>query len=104
MATLMSKPPKITRPTKPPLILLPEGDTLIGDVGLIHEKLVGRTVIAWAKLEAAMGDLVWFMLGVNMDVGRFVTSRMEANSIIRMLRDIAPIKLTEEKWHVLSPI
>jgi hypothetical protein len=100
----MIKPPKVPRPVKPPIQPPRTDDQLNDSVGLIHEKLIGRLVIAWSKLESTMGDFIWDLLGVEMRLGRFVTGRMDATAMIKMLRDIAPLRLSENHWHRLSPL
>lgn len=100
----MAKPPKTPRPQKPAAAPPVENDWITPGVGMIQEKLIGRTVIAWAKLEAAMGRFVWLGFGLDMSTGRIITSRMDATSLIRTLRDLGPLKLREDQWFKLSSI
>ncbi|MBW0004301.1 MAG: hypothetical protein JO216_12510 [Hyphomicrobiales bacterium] len=52
-----------------------------------------------------MGDLIGFLLGdLEFALARAVTSRLDATSMIRMLRYLAAISLSENHFHKLSPI
>jgi hypothetical protein len=100
----MSKPPKTPRPKKSPVLPPRENDQLILTIGMAHEKLIGRVAVSWSRLEGAMEDLIWHLLGLKIGLGRIVTSRMDATGKIRMLREVGELTLTEYQWHKLSPI
>jgi hypothetical protein len=47
-------------------------------VSLRHERLVGRAIISWSRLEAAIQDIIWVILDVPLEDGRIITARMDA--------------------------
>jgi hypothetical protein len=100
----MGKPPKTPRPAKSQIQPPRENERVLYGVGLIHEKLIGRTVIAWSKLEDSLGDLIWFLLKADIPIGRTITARMDAVGLVRMLRDLGEVALAEAEFHRLSPI
>jgi hypothetical protein len=53
-----------------------------------HEKLLGRFVVEWSKLEAVMDDLIWKFLNIPIEYGRIVTSHLDANGKIKLLRQL----------------
>jgi hypothetical protein len=65
---------------------------------MTHERLIGRIVVAWSKLEGAMEDLIWQLLGIGIEQGRVITSRLDAVTKIRMIRALAEPALTEPQW------
>jgi hypothetical protein len=67
------------------------------------ERLIGRAVTAWSKLEACMEDFIWSLLNVPIEQGRIVTLRTDAVGKIRMLRGLGELVLTEAQFHKLSP-
>jgi hypothetical protein len=67
-----------------------------------HERLIGRVVVAWSKLEGAMEDLIWQLLGLDIEQGRVITSRLDAVAKIRMIRSLGEPALTEPQWLSLS--
>jgi hypothetical protein len=56
------------------------------DVYLIHQKLIGRLVLSWSLLEGSMQTLIWTFLNLSMSDGRIITSRLDAASMIPILR------------------
>jgi hypothetical protein len=100
----MSKPPKIPRLPKPQVAPARGDEELILTIGLNHERLIGRIVVAWSKLEGVMEDLIWHFLGLQIEQGRVVTGRLDAVAKIKMIRALGEPKLAEALWHQLSPI
>jgi hypothetical protein len=99
----MLKPPKILRRKK--LHLPPrENDQLNLTIGLIQEKLIGRVVVAWSRIERVMEEFIWVLLKLNVESGRIVTTRLDAVVKIKMLRQLGEIELEEAHFHKLSPI
>jgi hypothetical protein len=100
----MTKPPKTPRPQKPPI--QPPDPNHVSDptIGLVQEKLIGRAVVEWAKLEACMGDAIQELACMEFEVGRIFTARMDATSLLRTLREIGSLKLSESDFHALSQI
>jgi len=66
-------------------------DDLILTIGLNTEKIIGRVVVEWSRLEGVMEDFIWHFTG-----------RLDATAKIRMLRALGELKLREQRWHVLS--
>ena len=78
----------VKRPEKPP-IKPPQPDLGVQyDLPISQEKLIGRVVVEWAKLEGALDDIIWRFLNIPMEYGRIVTSRMDANAKIAMIRSL----------------
>jgi hypothetical protein len=100
----MEKPPKTPRPKKPPIQPAIPGDDVSGSIGLIQEKLIGRAVVEWAKLEACMGDAITRLFGLEFEYGRLIVSRMDATALIKTLRDAGALRLPQEKFNKLSVI
>ena len=100
----MEKPPKTSRPKKPPIQPAVPGEEFTGTIGLIQEKLIGRAVVAWAKLEACMGDAITRLLGLDFEFGRLIVSRMDATLLIKTLREVGALRLPQKDFHILSVI
>ena len=100
----MAKPPKVPRPVKPPIQPPRPGQIADPTIGLIQEKLIGRTVVEWSKLEACMEDGIWHLLNVPIETGRILTARLDAVVKIRLLRELGERLLPESNWHELSQI
>jgi hypothetical protein len=100
----MAKPPKTPRPQKPPILPARADHVINPTIGLIQEKLIGRAVVEWAKLEACMGDAIQKMLGLDFEYGRIVTGRLDATNLIRMLREVGNLYFEEADFHSLSTI
>jgi hypothetical protein len=99
----MASPPKFLRPQKPPI--LPPDATIEHNptVSLQYERLIGRAIIAWSKLEACMEDFIWSLLKIDLEQGRVITGRVDAVGKIRMLRELGRLELPELMFHRLSP-
>jgi hypothetical protein len=63
-----------------------DGQTVRPTLGLIQEKLIGRFVWYWSKLESSMEGLIWEFFDVDIEYGRVITSRMDASIRIQTLR------------------
>jgi hypothetical protein len=100
----MTKPPKTPRPIKPPIQRADPSDVGDPTIGLIQEKLIGRAVVEWAKLEACMGDAIGKLLNLEFQYTRLITARMEAVALLRLLRDVGELRLEESDFHKLSVI
>lgn len=79
----------VKRPQKP-LILPPDPNITAIDhtLPMSHEKLIGRFVVEWSKLEATMDDLIWKFLNIPFEYGKIVTSHMDATGKIKILRQL----------------
>jgi hypothetical protein len=100
----MTKPPKIPRPQKPSVRPYPGNIEADPTIRMQTERLIGRSVVAWSKLEACLEDFIWELLALPIEKGRHITTRLDAVNKIKMLRSIGEIELVEADFHRLSPI
>lgn len=99
----MPKPPKILPRKKTQLP--PRGnDQLNLTIGLVQEKLIGRVVVEWSRLEGVMAEFIWILLRLNVDSGRIITTRLDAVAKVKMLRQLGEIELEETYFHKLSTV
>jgi hypothetical protein len=63
-------------------------DPIFETISLSQERLLGRFVVEWAKLENTLDDLIWHFFDLPIAYGRIVTSRMDATGKITMLRPL----------------
>jgi hypothetical protein len=99
----MATPPKFPRPPKPPIRPRDPDLEAVPTVSLQFERLIGRVIIAWSKLEASMEDLIWSLLDLEIENGRVMTARVDAVGKIRMLRELGRQEMPEQMFHRLSP-
>ena len=100
----MAAPPKFPRPQKPTVLPAKPGQTVNPTVSMLTERLIGRVIVAWSKLEACMDDFIWALLGVPIERGRIITVRMNAVRKIQTLRQLGGLVLSKSKFHELSPL
>jgi hypothetical protein len=98
----MAAPPKFPRPQKPPVLPPDPKQEVEPTVSPQYERLIGRTIAAWSKLEACMEDFIWSLLKVEIEQGRVMTARVDAVGKIRMLRELGHLELPEAMFHRLS--
>jgi hypothetical protein len=55
---------------------------------MMQERLIGRIVVVWAKLEGMLNDLIWAIQGKEMVDGRSETERMQIRDLIKTLRSL----------------
>jgi hypothetical protein len=94
----MARRNKASRAEKPPLQDFGEGIFVSKYVSPNHERLLGRLVVAWSRLEAVMGDLIWVILGVDAEDGRVITARMDARTKLQWLRVYLKRCLSEDSF------
>jgi hypothetical protein len=66
--------------------------------------LIGRVVVEWAKLEAAMQDAIWNILNVPLEDGRVLTARMDARIKLQWLRTFSQRHIFGDELTNLSEI
>jgi hypothetical protein len=71
---------------------------------MLTERLIGRAIVAWSKLENCIDDFIWALLAIPIEQGRIITVRMDAVRKIQALRRLGELVLLTEKFHTLSPI
>ena len=84
-------------PQKPP-IQKPHPDQHV-DPKISDEQidLIGRVVISFSKLEAALEDTIWFFLKIDDEDGRIVTKRLDAETKIQLVRALATRHIANEE-------
>jgi hypothetical protein len=91
---VIKRPQKQKKPTPLPA---KAGQSLDGLVSLIQEKLIGRTIVSWSKLEAAIDQTIWRFLNLEMENGRKFTTPMNAERKVVFLRLLAETYLNGEQ-------
>lgn len=83
------------KPPKPsaPLII---DSNISPDISMQQERLIGRVVVAWSKLEQAMHGVIWALLDMDPDDGRIVTGKQDAKHKIAILRGLGKKHLSEQ--------
>ena len=82
-------------PQKPPIQKLGPNQHLDPKISDEQIDLIGRVVISFSKLEAALEDTIWFFLKIDEEDGRIVTKRLDAEFKIQMLRALAARHITD---------
>jgi hypothetical protein len=57
-------------------------------VGIGQERLIGRAVVIWARLEASLHDLIWTIQGKGLAEGREETEKHLVGRLLKELRKI----------------
>ena len=57
-------------------------------VGIGQERLIGRAVVVWARLEAVLHDLIWTIRGKGLAEGREETEKHLVGRLLKELRKI----------------
>jgi hypothetical protein len=73
-------------------------------ISMMQERYIGRMMVSWALLEAAMQDLIWHLLKIPMSDGRIMTQRMNAEIKIKWLHSFAKKHLEPEQLTVMKEI
>ncbi len=95
---------KIPRPPKPPITTLRADQHTTSDVSLTHEKLIGRLLSSWSRLEQEMENLIWHFLELRVEYGRTITAKMDTNSRIQLLRLLAKLEFEKDELEELNGI
>ena len=64
-------------------------------VGIGQERLIGRAVVIWARLEANLHDLIWTIQGKGLAEGREETEKHLIGRLLKELRKIGSGSSTE---------
>ena len=88
---------------------LPEGPPLQdGDadpfVSMQQERLIGRLIAAWSRLEGVMQDTIWTLLNVDSEDGQILTARADANRKIQWIRALAKRHLSGDRQATLLQV
>jgi hypothetical protein len=99
-----SKPPRRPRRTKPPVEPIGDNPQYNPEVSLQQLRLIGRVIVRWGKMEAALDDLIWHLLDLHPDIGRLLTNKMDASRKIQLIRTLAEICMPQDMFFALSPV
>jgi hypothetical protein len=64
-------------------------------VGIGQERLIGRAVVVWARLETSLHDLIWTIQGKGLAQGREETEKHLIGRLLQELRKIGSGSSTE---------
>ena len=81
---------------KPPVQKLRPDQYVDPGVSDAQIDMIGRVIISFSQLEAALEDTIWFFLNLEEADGRIVTTRLSAVAKVQMLRALAPNRITDE--------
>jgi hypothetical protein len=56
------------------------------EVSLAYLRRIGAVVVAWAKLENSINDLIWVINGKNLATGRFETQDLDLTKLLSALQ------------------
>jgi hypothetical protein len=73
---------------KLPIQKIRPGQVVTPRIGIGQERLIGRAVVIWAKLEASLHDLIWTIQGKGLAEGREET---EKHLLVRLLKELRKI-------------
>lgn len=69
-----------------------------------HFDRIGRVIAAWSSLEFALDDLLWHFLDISDEDGRALTSKMDAQRKIGLLRIYGKSHLSKDRWAEFSSL
>jgi hypothetical protein len=77
--------------------LLP-GQTVVAGALMRDERLLGRIVMEWSKLENSLLALLWEFLNLSFEDGKILCNRMEVGTTIQMLRAMAQRHMIKDEF------
>jgi|SRR5476651_137978 hypothetical protein len=77
-----------TGPSKQPVTPLKPGQSIANGIPEEYYDLIGRVVVQWSWLDGSLDGLIWDFFDLTDDDGRVVTTRMDADPKIQMLRSL----------------
>ena len=80
---------------KPPIQKIRPQQIPTPRVGIGQERLIGRAVVMWARLEANLHDLIWTIQGKGLAEGREETEKHLIGRLLKELRKIGSGPSTE---------
>ena len=80
---------------KLPIQKIRPGQVATPRVGTMQERLIGRAVIIWARLEAILHELIWTIEGKGLAEGREETEKHLVGRLLKELRKIGSGSSTE---------
>ena len=85
----MAKKPKYERSQKPAVKDKQPDQTIDQNVSDDQCMMIGKIIVFWAKLEAALQVAIWGFLSIGEEEGRLLTGRLDARPKIEMLAPLA---------------
>jgi hypothetical protein len=82
---------------KPPIQKIMPEQIPTQRVGIGQERLIGRAVVIWARLEANLHDLIWAIRGKGLAEGRAETEKHLVGRLLKELRKIG-------SWSTETPL
>jgi hypothetical protein len=89
----MASRPKTPRRQKPPIQPRRSDQYGTGDVSPDQQRLIGLVVLNFAKLAHNLEDVLWSFLGLTIDEGGPLTSRLSTDFKIEMFKSLAKAHL-----------
>ncbi len=89
---------------RPPMQDLGEDFGARYGVSCQHERLVGRLIIEWSRLEAIMQEVIWTILDIKWEDGRAITQAMDATRKLQLLRSFSKRHLEGKRLENLTAI
>ena len=78
----------MAKPQKPPIQPRRPDQYPLSDVSVERRQLIGLVVLNWSKLEADIDAAIWAFWGLNIDTGRVLTTRLNIDLKIDLLRSL----------------
>ena len=78
----------MAKPQKPPIQPRRPDQYPLSDVSVEQQQLIGLVVLNWSKLEADIDAAIWAFWGLNIDTGRVLTTRLNIDLKIDLLRSL----------------
>jgi hypothetical protein len=80
---------------KPPIQKIAPEQIPTPRVGIGQQRLIGRAVVTWARLEASLHNLIWTIQGKGLAEGREETEKHLVGRLLKELRKIGSGSSTE---------
>jgi hypothetical protein len=72
-----------------------------GRVGVVQLRWIGRVVVAWAKMEHSINDLIWVINGNSLESGRIETQNMDITKLLSALQKAVSVNLPDTSLKTL---
>jgi hypothetical protein len=79
-------PPKRSRP---PLKAKSPRQYETARVSMQQERLIGRVVVVWSKIESTLDEIIWTLSNLDFGVGRYLTRPFGADGKIKLIRSLS---------------
>jgi hypothetical protein len=92
---------RMPRRPKPPIVPFRADQSAALHISVSHQRLMARIIMAWAKLENALHDLIWTTAGLSEGDGRILTKNVGAKMLIPMARSLAEKHMSRDSLRTL---